>query len=315
MRFSVVIPVYNRSEIVGEAIASVLNQSVADFEVIVVDDGSTDGTAEMIRKRYGSEVRLLQQENKGPGAARNRGIEAARGEYVTFLDSDDVWFPWTLSVFDRAIRRHEQVSFVGGTHETAESRKEGYTNLGTGLDDYRDQWWPDYYTAAEGRPLWIGTPAVAIRRKALRSVGNFTTARTNAEDSDLWMRLGTTPGFVRVHQPPVFAYRRGGDSQVQDLRKTFRGIKRMIESERRGDYPGGRARSNQRRKLLTRHTRAASLTLARAGHVKQARFLYECTIQWNWNLHRFKYLLGAPFIFAVISITSCFPVSRPHKPR
>lgn len=296
MRFSVIIPVYNRAEIVGEAIRSVLDQSVEDFEVIVVDDGSTDGTAEVVREQYGSEVRLLRQENKGPGAARNRGIEAARGDFVTFLDSDDVWFPWTLSVFDRAIRRNDQVSFVAGTHEDVESRKDVCTHLETDLDDYGDQWWPNYYTAAEERPLWIGTPAVAIRLDVLRSVGRFTTARTNAEDSDLWMRLGTASGFVRVRKPPVFTYRRGEDSQVQDLRKTFRGIRKMIERERRGEYPGGSARRNQRRKVLTRHTRAASVTLARAGHFEQARFLYGKTFWWNWNLRRLKYLASAPLV-------------------
>lgn len=294
MQFSVIIPVYNRSEIIGEAITSVLGQSVEDFEVIVVDDGSTDGTAKTVREQYGSEVRLIQQENKGPGAARNRGIDAAQGEYVTFLDSDDLWFPWTLSVFERAIRQNDPVSFIAGTHEEAKSRNNGPPRPETGLDDYEDQWWPDYYTAAEDRPLWIGTPAVAIRNDALRSVGQFTTAGANAEDSDLWMRLGTVPGFVRVHQPPVFAYRRGEDSQVRDLRKTFRGIKKMIEKERQGEYPGGDSREIQRHKILTRHTRAASLTLARAGHFEQARFLYKNTFWWNCCLRRLKYLVGAP---------------------
>lgn len=305
MRFSVIIPVYNRAGTVCDAIDSVFDQSLEDFEVIVVDDGSTDETAKTVKEQYGSEVQLIRQENKGPGAARNRGIEAARGEYVTFLDSDDVWFPWTLAVFGRAIRRNKPVSFVAGTHEEATSRKSRRPQLETGLDDYEDQWWPDYYTAAENRPLWIGMPAVAIRLDVLRSVGRFPTARTNAEDSELWMRLGTASGFVRVREPSVFAYRRGQDSQVRDLHKTFRGLKKMIERERQGEYPGGDSRRIQRYKVLTRHTRAASLSLARAGHFEQACFLYKKTIWWNWRLRRLKYLVGAPLVgFAELARSS-----------
>lgn len=296
MRFSVVIPVYNRSEVVGEAIDSVLHQSIEDFEVIVVDDGSTDATAEVVRRQYGSDVRLIRQENRGPGAARNRGIKAASGEYVTFLDSDDLWFPWTLSVFDRAIQQHREVSFVAGRHVETQSGRDGHPRLETGRQDYEDKYWPDYYAAAADSPLWIGTPSVAIRREVLRSVGRFMSANTNAEDSDLWMRLGTAPGFVRVVDPPVFAYRRGADSEVQDLQKTFGGIKKMVENEHRGDYPGGDERKEQRRKILTRHTRAASVSLARSGYLHEARHLYTRTLWWNWELRRFKYLAAAPLI-------------------
>jgi glycosyltransferase involved in cell wall biosynthesis len=90
---SVVIPTFNRRDFVAEAVASALNQTVSPQEVIVVDDGSTDGTAELLRDRFGADPRfkLIVQDNAERGAARNRGIEAASGEYVAFLDADDVW--------------------------------------------------------------------------------------------------------------------------------------------------------------------------------------------------------------------------------
>src|SRR4051794_36269759 len=96
---SVVIPAFNRAFILPEALDSVLAQTFKDFELIVVDDGSTDDTEEVLRpyvERRG--VRFLPQANQGPAAARNRGIEAARGKYVAFLDSDDLWLPIKLSV-------------------------------------------------------------------------------------------------------------------------------------------------------------------------------------------------------------------------
>jgi hypothetical protein len=94
---SVVVPTYDRAALVGEAIASALAQDIDDLEVVVVDDGSTDGTREVV-SRFDSRVRYLRQRNRGAAAARNLGVAAARGRYVAFLDSDDVWVPEKLSV-------------------------------------------------------------------------------------------------------------------------------------------------------------------------------------------------------------------------
>ena len=86
---SIVIPTYNRRHFVADAIESCFDQTYANCEVIVVDDGSTDGTAEFLREKYGDRIVLVTQENQGPGVARNRGIAAASGEYIHFLDADD----------------------------------------------------------------------------------------------------------------------------------------------------------------------------------------------------------------------------------
>src|SRR3989338_2429905 len=93
---SVVIPTYNRAVRVKNAIDSVLSQTAADYEIVVVDDGSTDGTADIIHSTYGSKVILIEQENKGVSAARNTGVRAARGDLIAFLDNDDRWMPEKL---------------------------------------------------------------------------------------------------------------------------------------------------------------------------------------------------------------------------
>jgi glycosyltransferase involved in cell wall biosynthesis len=100
--FSVIIPAYNRAELIGRTIDSVLSAAGADLDVIVVDDGSTDTTLDVLA-HYGRKIRVLQQENRGPGAARNLGLKAATGDYVAFLDSDDIWFPWTIETYSRVI--------------------------------------------------------------------------------------------------------------------------------------------------------------------------------------------------------------------
>src|SRR4051794_19536973 len=95
-------PAYNTGDFVGMAIGSVLRQTCGDFELIVVDDGSTDDTAERVRRCADARVRLIQQTNRGPAAARNTAIRAACGAYVSMLDSDDLWLPSYLESMGRA---------------------------------------------------------------------------------------------------------------------------------------------------------------------------------------------------------------------
>ena len=94
---SVVIPTYNRAWVIKEAVDSVLAQDYKDFELIIVDDGSTDNTSDVLAS-YGEDVRVLFQENRGVSAARNRGVAEASGHFVAFLDSDDLWLPKKLSI-------------------------------------------------------------------------------------------------------------------------------------------------------------------------------------------------------------------------
>ena len=114
---SVIIPTYNRAEIIEEAVDSVLAQDYKDFELIVVDDGSTDNTSEVLAT-YGDDIRVLYQENKGVSAARNRGISEAAGKLIAFLDSDDLWMPQKLTT---------QVEFFRHFHQTVV--KSNYTSL------------------------------------------------------------------------------------------------------------------------------------------------------------------------------------------
>src|SRR3954447_3229771 len=95
--FTVLITAYNRASFVVQAIDSALRQTFTDYEIVVVDDGSADGTAELLAQ-YGDRIRLVRQPNRGVGNAYNSGIRAAQGEYVAFLDSDDIWMPWVLEV-------------------------------------------------------------------------------------------------------------------------------------------------------------------------------------------------------------------------
>lgn len=111
MSVSVIIPTYNRAHLICEAIDSVINQTYQDFEIIVVDDGSTDETSEVLKK-YRDEIIYVKQENKGPGAARNRGLAHAEGSYIAFLDSDDIWFNYKLELQMAIMEKLSQIGFL-----------------------------------------------------------------------------------------------------------------------------------------------------------------------------------------------------------
>src|ERR1700744_1801496 len=102
---SAIVPTYNRASYVGRAIDSILEQSVQPDEIIVVDDGSTDGTSSMLRSRYGERLHIIQQVNEGVSSARRRGIQASSCDWIAFLDSDDEWLPGRLEAMTQAARQ------------------------------------------------------------------------------------------------------------------------------------------------------------------------------------------------------------------
>ncbi|MGD1027444.1 glycosyltransferase family 2 protein [Candidatus Binatus soli] len=111
-KVTVIIPTYNRAHILSQAIESVLAQTMGDFELVIVDDGSTDGTAEIVRGFSDSRIRYIQQANAGPGMARNRGVAEATSQYVSFLDSDDLWTPDKLSSCLTFLSNHPEVGGI-----------------------------------------------------------------------------------------------------------------------------------------------------------------------------------------------------------
>ena len=185
-RVSVIIPTYNRAHYLGAAIDSVLGQTSTDTEVIVVDDGSTDQTRAVL-EQYGSRVRPLYQEHCGLIAAvRNRGLREARGEYVAFLDSDDLWLPTLLETQVAALEQRPEWGMV-------------YCD-GWILDDATGQDLCRTHAATRAESGWIGpalfeqnfiqTSAVVVRRAVLEDVGVFRedVELWAVEDWELWLR-------------------------------------------------------------------------------------------------------------------------------
>ncbi len=300
-RFSVIIPAYNRERLIADTLASVLAQSGGpagggsadrrDIEVIVVDDGSKDSTRDVVRG-FGERVTLLEQANKGPGAARNLGLRAASGDYICFLDSDDLWFPWTAEAYWQAIETHNRPAFLTGKPLVF---TEPVQVTSAFADRAEVAAFPDYLSTSS-EWAWFSASSFVMRADALRAVGGMCDRWVNCEDADLALRLGVSPGFVTFRKPCTFAWRSHSGSAMSAIRKTFEGYQFLLDNESAGRYPGGPARRAQRREIIARHVRYGALLCldARPPLLGEGLTLYRRTLAWNLALGRLKFAAGFP---------------------
>jgi GT2 family glycosyltransferase len=240
-RFTVVIPVFNREKLVGPCIDSVLAQKFTDYELIVVDDGSTDGTPEVLRS-YGTKIKVVRQANQGPEVARDRGIRMATGEYVALLDSDDLLWPHALETYDRIIRACQSPGLIIGAATYFEDGQTPQLN-GDGLGGIEIFQYRDYLTKDVSVGLY-GSNVVA-QKSVFEQAGGLrqSTATTFHMDMlDTMLRIGVYGPCVVVKWPATIAYRVHQTNSIRDIAGVANGVFPIIEAERRGQYPGGASR-------------------------------------------------------------------------
>jgi len=202
---SVIIPTYNRGWIIKEAIDSVLAQDYTEFELIVVDDGSTDHTSDVLDS-YRSVIKVLSQKNKGVSAARNRGIAQASGKFIAFLDSDDLWLPQKLST---------QVEFFNKTPDALICQtEEVWIRNGLRVNPKKRHKKPSGMIFKLSLELCLVSPsAVMIKRSLFDRVGEFDETLLACEDYDLWLRISCRFPIHFIDTPLIF--KRGGhDDQL-----------------------------------------------------------------------------------------------------
>ena len=200
-KVSIIIPTYNRLPMLKEAVDSVLAQDFEDFELIVVDDGSNDKTAEEI-KRYGGRVKLFQHsENRGVSAARNKGISHARGKYIAFLDSDDLWVKGKLKI---------QVNFLDDNpHYPLCYTDEIWIRRGKRVNPMLKHAKYSGWIFEKCLPLCIISPSSAMMKKTLYSkVGLFDEALPVCEDYDFWLRTSARFPIFFINRKLII--KRGG---------------------------------------------------------------------------------------------------------
>lgn len=287
--FSVIIPTHNRKSYLLECLETVFSQSHEPLEVIVVDDGSTDGTIEALQ-RFEDRIQVIKQENAGPGAARNRGAGVARGDYLAFLDSDDLWFPWTLASFAELIEQNDRPSFLAGHPVDFENIDE---LQGIGCQDVNGEAFADYLES-HSWGYFCGAGTMVLSRSAFELVSGFENDALNAEDHDLALQLGTAIGFVAILQPVTLGRRLHGGNETANINKTLRGLMRLVIKERAGSYPGGGERRAHRVEIISRHIRPAVIGAFKLRDYRCAWSLYLKTFIWHVRLRRFRYLIAVP---------------------
>jgi glycosyltransferase involved in cell wall biosynthesis len=177
---SVVIPAHNRADLARRAIASVLAQDFRDFEIIFVDDGSTDGTPALAGE-FGCAITWIRRENGGVSAARNTGIRAARGSHIAFLDSDDQWLPGKLRAHAEYIREHPEVRI----HQAEEI----WVRAGRRVNPMKKHRKPEGDIFMRALELCLVSPsAVIMRRDLFDEYGMFDEDLPGCEDYDMWLR-------------------------------------------------------------------------------------------------------------------------------
>jgi len=210
-KVSVIIPTYNRAGKVGKAIESVLAQTMADLEVIVVDDGSSDGTAQMVGKTYGDRIRYFEQPNQGQSTARNRGLQEARGEWIAFLDSDDLWekdkLEWQLKALEECGPQcsacYTDVRLMNHPESRTlfEMAEEGFHHQGKIGANPKIQ---PLLIRAPGAGMLVFLGSIMARADAIRKTRGFDSTLRFGEDTDFMFRLAMVTGFCYVNEPLVF---------------------------------------------------------------------------------------------------------------
>ncbi|MCF7958378.1 MAG: glycosyltransferase family 2 protein [Phycisphaerae bacterium] len=205
---SVIIPTYNAAGYIGRAIDSVLAQTYRPDEVIVVDDGSTDNTAEVIQS-YGASVRYIYQNNAGPGAARNRGIKAAAGRWLAFLDSDDAWLAHKLQCQVDLLKRNPELMWVGANfifhHEESQSEY-----LALELEEAKTflsdrEFVENYIDMILNMLIW--TPSVLmVHRDVFQVVGGYVEGLYFSEDFELCLRIACHWPKFGYNAEPLMIY-------------------------------------------------------------------------------------------------------------
>lgn len=221
---SVIMPCWNRERFIGDAIRSVLAQTLADFELVVVDDGSTDGTREVVASFSDPRLRCHHCNHRGISAAMNTGLAAARGRYIARLDSDDVWLPEMLEIQVGVLESRPE---IGLAYSRAECTDSEWKPLGMSWG------YPLRYPGETFRSMVYNdctcNITVVCRRECFQRAGNYDEALETSEDLDMWLRVARHTQFaftdrvlarVRLHGDSIT----GGISDSRDVQMEKRGM-------------------------------------------------------------------------------------------
>ncbi len=299
-RFSIIIPIYRRHEYVSGVVSSLLAQTFQDWEAVFVDDGSKVAElTEALAAAVATDARIravVLESNQGVSGARNRGLMECEGEYVAFLDSDDLYLSWTLQVFNEVLCKEGNPPMAAGCAVLLDQEMGDQGVSCGGISHYTHA---DYFQyRASVKDWWFSPSGVVVRSDILKSVNGFWSGRDLCEDIDLWHRLGVGHELIRITSPPTYAYRLHEGGIHLRYNEMYDGIARIIEFEKQGGYPGGDDRRSQRISVIAQHARHQALEFANQCPELGWK-LYFTTLLWNLRLFRWNFLMAFPVLLAL----------------
>ncbi len=291
--FSIILPVYNRRAYLAAAVHSISQQTCGAYEVIVIDDGSTDETAEYV-ETLRAVASILHQNNSGVSMARNRGARIAKGKYLVFLDSDDVLFPWSLQSYSDVIDRFQPAVISA---RTIEFEEELPMIEGGDCQEARVTLYDDYLSNAESYSF-VGASCIVIRADVFARSNGFSNGMRAGEDYDLLLRVGVERPYAKIEAPVTVGYRvhSGNDSKKVD--RLVEGSSNLLARESEGIYPGGPARASDRNTIIGRVVRPVILASLQHGRLQDAWHLYRKSFWMHIRAMRIRFLLAAAFLIA-----------------
>lgn len=230
--FSVVIPLYNKEHFVKKTIQSALDQTFQEFEVIVIDDGSTDNSLRKVEEFDDERIRVYKQENKGASSARNKGVELAKNNWIAFLDADDIWYKDHLEELNKSIKTFPKAQVVSNAYEIALNhnfiKKPKFSKK---LPD-NTSIIEDYFSFSFINPLFW-TSSLAVKKKCFETIGGFDTKINSGQDTDLICRLALK--FTLVYNPKTtflhIKHTENNLSQSHNLESRLKILKKLNAEE------------------------------------------------------------------------------------
>lgn len=214
IRVSVVIPLYNKASHIVGTIESVIKQSYAPYEILVVDDGSADGSAELVESHFGDRVRLIRQENQGVSAARNTGIALAESPYVAFLDADDAWYTNHIATLVDLIAQFPNQGLYSTSYEVMQGSR-----LAIPTVYYPDQEAfvvRDFYAAMAFNLALVHSSSACASAECLRAIGGFPLGVTRGEDLIVWITLATDYGIAHSNRRTA-VYNKNAENRASSI--------------------------------------------------------------------------------------------------
>ncbi len=221
MKVSIIIPAYNSMKFLPETLASVWQQTFTDFEVLIIDDGSSDDIKEWVSQIADAKLKLISQPNQGASAARNQGIRAASGEYIAFLDADDLWMPTKLETHVSYLEQNPDIGLVYSWTAITDAQGKPTGRVMTPTDE------GDIFIKILARNIVV-CPSVVVRRCCFDNVGLFIDSLRFNEDWEMWIRIASQYKFAVVKEPLVY-YRQHANNTSKKWQSMEEGYKFVIE--------------------------------------------------------------------------------------